>query len=128
MKQKNRYILSDEFLASIKNIFHPNPDGSFFINHSCFLLINQTLTPYKMYILIDYETGSMSNITTFQLEDVVIFDNFLMITGLDILTGEEIGRMAYLKKNGCAFKLVDFHKMKDILNEMEGGIISLKAE
>jgi hypothetical protein len=119
---------SAEFLQSINNIFHPVEDGTFYINHGCFLVINQTLTPYKMYILIDYESGLISNITTFQLEDVVIFDNFIMITGLDILTGEEIGRMAYLKKNGCAFKLMDFHKMKDILNEMEGGIISLKAE
>ena len=86
------------------------------------------ITPSKMYILIDYESGSISNITTFRLEDVLIFENYIMITGLDIMTGEEIGRMAYIKKDGCAFKLVDFHKMMDILNEMDGEVISLKAE
>ncbi len=86
------------------------------------------LTPNRMYILIDYESGSISNITTFHLVDVVIFDNYIMITGLDLMDNEEVGRMAYLDKPGCAFKLLDFDKMKEILNEMEGEIISLKPE
>ena len=127
MKQLN-HSTSDQFSLGISNIFRPLPEGSFFINHCCFLVVNQMITPSKMYILIDYESGSISNITTFRLEDVLIFENYIMITGLDIMTGEEIGRMAYIKKDGCAFKLVDFHKMMDILNEMDGEVISLKAE
>jgi hypothetical protein len=117
----------EEFLHGIHDIFHPVKDGSFYINHGCFL-VNQNLTPNRMYILIDYEAGSITNITTFQLEDVVIFDNFLMITGVDLLTNEEVGRMAYINKTGCAFKLVDFDKMKEILNVMEEEIMLLKAE
>ena len=41
-----------------------------------------------------------------------------MIVGIDMLTGEEEGRNEYLINNdGCAFKLVDFEHLKNLLNK-----------
>jgi hypothetical protein len=43
-----------------------------------------------------------------------------MIVGIDMLTGEEEGRNEYLINNdGCAFKLLDFDYLKNIMNKKE---------
>jgi hypothetical protein len=110
---------SAEFLQSISNIFHPEGDNSFFINHDCFLVKNHIVVPYQIYLLVDYFEDSISNIAPFRLEDILIFDNFIMIVGLDLLTGEELGRNEYLIDNaGCAFKLLDFVYLKTIINRI----------
>jgi hypothetical protein len=109
---------SAEFLKGISNIFHPEGDNSFFINHNCFLVKNHIVVPYQIYLLVDYLEDSISNIAPFKLEDILIFDNFIMIVGIDMLTGEEEGRNEYLINNdGCAFKLVDFEHLKNLLNK-----------
>ncbi|MCX6259315.1 MAG: hypothetical protein NTY95_00555 [Bacteroidia bacterium] len=42
-----------------------------------------------------------------------------MVVGIDLLTGEELGRNEYLIDNeGCAFKMVDFEILKTIINGM----------
>jgi len=111
---------SAEFLQSINNIFHPEGDNSFFINHNCFLVKNHIVIPYQIYLLVDYLEDSISNIAPFKLEDILIFDNFIMIVGLDLLTGEEEGLNEYLiDNNGCAFKLMDFDSLKTIMNNKE---------
>jgi virulence-associated protein VapD len=111
---------SAEFLQSISNIFHPIGDGSFYINHNCFNVKNHIVVPYQIYLLVDYLEDSISNIAPFKLEDILIFDNFIMIVGIDMLTGEEEGRNEYLIDNkGCAFKLVDFDFLKSVMNKKE---------
>jgi hypothetical protein len=111
---------SVEFLQSISNIFHPEGDNSFFINHNCFLVKNHIVVPYQIYLLVDYLEDSISNIAPFKLEDILIFDNFIMIVGIDMLTGEEEGRNEYLIDNdGCSFKLLDFDYLKNIMNNKE---------
>jgi hypothetical protein len=111
---------SAEFLQSISNIFHPIGDNSFFINHNCFLVKNHIVVPYQIYLLVDYLEDSISNIAPFRLEDILIIDEFIMIVGLDILTGEEEGRNEYLLNNsGCSFKLLDFDYLKNIMNKNE---------
>jgi hypothetical protein len=111
---------SAEFLQSISNIFHPIGDGSFYINHNCFLVKNHIVVPYQIYLLVDYLEDSISNIAPFRLEDILIIDEFIMIVGLDILTGDEEGRNEYLIDNaGCAFRLVDFDYLKNIMNNKE---------
>ena len=111
---------SAEFLQSISNIFHPEGDNSFFINHNCFLVKNHIVVPYQIYLLFDYLEDSISNIAPFRLEDILIFDNFIMIVGIDMLTGEEEGRNEYLIDNdGCSFRLLDFDYLKNIMNNKE---------
>jgi len=111
---------SAEFLQSISNIIHPIGDGSFYINHNCFLAKNHIVVPYQIYLLVDCLKDSISNIAPFKLEDILIVDNFIMIVGIDMLTGEEEGRNEYLINNdGCAFKLVDFDFLKTIMNKKE---------
>jgi hypothetical protein len=118
--KKTIHCPSAEFLKGISNIFHPEGDNSFFINHNCFLVKNHIVVPYQIYLLVDYLEDSISNIAPFRLEDILIFDNFIMIVGLDLLTGEEEGRNEYLIDNdGCAFKLVDFEHLKNIMNNKE---------
>jgi hypothetical protein len=108
---------SKEFLKEINIIFHPNPDGSFYINHSCFDVDNHIVIPNQIYLLYDYSGDSVSSIIPFKLQDILIVNEFIMIVGIDMTTGEELGRNEYLTDNkGCAFKLVDFENPKDILN------------
>jgi hypothetical protein len=106
-------------LKGITNIFHPLADGSFYINHACFLVGNHIVIPNQIYLLIDYFEDSVSSIIPFHLEDVLIIDYFIMVVGIDLLTGEELGRNEYLIDNeGCAFKMVDFEILKTIINGM----------
>jgi hypothetical protein len=106
-------------LKGITNIFHPLADGSFYINHACFLVGNHIVIPNQIYLLIDYFEDSVSSIIPFHLEDVLIINNFIMVVGIDLLTGEELGRNEYLIDNeGCAFKMVDFEILKTIINGM----------
>ncbi|MCJ7449493.1 MAG: hypothetical protein MUO72_17595 [Bacteroidales bacterium] len=80
-------------------------------------------------MLINYFEDSISNITPFRLEDILIIDDFIMIVGLDMLTIEELGRNEYLVNNaGCSFKLMDFDFLKNILNKMDGKMIGLKMD
>jgi len=111
---------SQEFLKRISNIFHPLEDGSFFINHNCFLVSNQTVKTNQIYLLFDYSGNSVSRIIPFSLEDVLIVGDFIMVVGIDIVSGEELGRNEYLVDNeGCSFKLVDFDYLKDLINKSE---------
>jgi len=115
----SNHSLSDDSLKGIINIFHPLEDGSFYINHSCFHVGNHIVIPNQIYLLIDYFEDSVSSIIPFHLEDVLIIDNFIMVVGIDLLTGEELGRNEYLIDNeGCAFKMVDFEILKTIINGM----------
>lgn len=119
MKHSN-YTPTKEFLHRIHGIFHPLPDGSFYINHNCFHVANHIIVPNQIYLLFDYLEDSVSSILPFHLEDVLIIDNFIMVVGLDLVSGEELGRNEYLINNaGCAFKLMDFQSLKNILNRTE---------
>jgi hypothetical protein len=118
--KKTIHCPSAEFLKGISNIFHPVGDGSFYIHHNCFLVKNHIVIPNQIYLLVDYLEDSISNIAPFKLEDILIIDNFIMIVGIDMLTGEEEGRNEYLINNdGCAFKLLDFDYLKNIMNKKE---------
>lgn len=106
-----------DFLHGIHDIFHPLPDGSFFINHSCFNVENHIIIPNQIYLLCDYLEDSVSSIIPFRLEDILIVNDFIMVTGIDMLSGEELGRNEYLVDNkGCAFKLMDFDYLKNRMN------------
>ena len=102
MKQSN-HSPSEDLLKGIRNIFHPLEDGSYYINHSCFLVENHIVIPNHTYLLFDYFENSISYITPFKLEDILIIDNFILITGIDLVSAEELGRNEYLINNGgCA--------------------------
>jgi len=108
---------SRELLKEINNIFHLNPDGSYSINHNCFNVENQIVIPNQIYLLCDYLEDSISNVIPFRLQDILIVNDFIMIVGIDMLSGEELGRNEYLLNNtGCAFKIMDFENLKNILN------------
>ena len=118
-----------EFLNGIHETFHPEGDNAFYINHPCFVVDNHIVKINQIYTLLDFEGDSITNIIPFRLEDLLIVSDYIMIVGLDLVTGEELGRNEYLLNNtGCAFKLVDFNGLKNILNRTKGEIISLKAE
>jgi hypothetical protein len=111
---------TEEFLHGIHDIFHPEGDNAFYINHPCFLVNNHIVKINQIYALLDYEEDSVSSIIPFHLEDILIIDNFIMVVGLDMITGEELGRNEYLIDNeGCAFKMVDFDYLKTIMNRTE---------
>jgi hypothetical protein len=119
MKQLNP-IPTEEFLHGIHNTFHPMEDGTFFINHKCFLVENHIVRINQIYALLDFEGNSISNVIPFRLEDLLIVSDFVMIVGVNMKDGEELARNEYLLNNtGCAFKLVDFNNLKNILNRTE---------
>jgi hypothetical protein len=61
----------------------------------------------------------VSSIIPFKLLDILIVTDFILIVGIDLLTGEEFGRNEYLIDNeGCAFKMADFEYLKTIINGM----------
>lgn len=106
-----------DFLHGIHDIIHPLPDGSFFINHSCFNVENHIIIPNQIYLLCDYYEDSIYSIIPFRLEDILIVNDFIMVTGIDMVSGEELGRNEYLMDNtGCAFKLMDFDYLKNTMN------------
>jgi hypothetical protein len=111
---------SVDFLHGIHETFHPVEDGTFHINHPCFVVENHIVRIYEIYALLDFEENSISNVIPFRLEDILIIDDFIMVVGLDMTTGEELGRNEYLIDNeGCAFKMMDFENLKNILNRTE---------
>ena len=117
MKHSN-HSQSDNSLKGISNIFHPNPEGSYYINHNCFLVDNHIVIPNQVYLLFDYFEDSISSINLFKLQDILIVNDFIMIVGIDMLSGEELGRNEYLIDNeGCAFKLMDFDYLKNSMNK-----------
>jgi hypothetical protein len=119
MKHSN-HSQSDNSLKGISNIFHPNPDGSYYINHNCFLVDNHIVIANQIYLLFDYMEDLISSIIPFKLEDILIVNDFIMIVGLDLLSGEVLGRNEYFKSNpGCAFKLMDFDYLKNSMNKEE---------
>jgi hypothetical protein len=118
MKQSNP-TPSEEFLHGIHDILHPVEDGTFYINHPCFVIDNNIVKINQIYALLDFEGNSISNVIPFRLEDLLIVSDFIMIVGIDMLSGEELGRNEYLIDNkGCAFKLMDFENLKTIINGM----------
>ncbi|MBN1968804.1 MAG: hypothetical protein JW870_05520 [Candidatus Delongbacteria bacterium] len=118
-----------EFLNGIHETFHPEGDNTFYINHPCFVVENHIVRINEIYVLLDYEGNSISNVIPFRIEDLLIVSDFIMVVGLDLSTGEELGRNEYLINNeGCAFKLVDYENLKNILNKMDGKVIPLKTE
>ncbi|OFY63576.1 MAG: hypothetical protein A2Y71_01825 [Bacteroidetes bacterium RBG_13_42_15] len=118
-----------EFLHGIHETFYANPDGSFYINHNCFLVENHIVKINQIYALLDYEENSISNVIPFRLEDLLIVSDFIIVVGVNMIDGEELGRNEYLIHNdGCAFKIMDFNNLKNIMNKMDGKIIPLKAE
>jgi virulence-associated protein VapD len=128
MKHSN-HSQSDDSLKEISNIFHPNPDGSYYINHNCFLVDNHIVIPNQIYLLFDYFEDSVSSIIPFRLEDILIVDDFIMVVGLDLVNGEELGRNEFLINNaGCAFKLMDFEYLKTIMNKTEAKTTNLLVQ
>jgi hypothetical protein len=119
MKHSN-HSLSDDSFKGISNIFHPMGDGSYYINHNCFLVENHIIVTNQIYLLFDYLEDSISSIIPFKLQDILIVTDFIMIVGDDMLTGEELGRNEYLIDNkGCTFKLMDFEYLKNTMNKEE---------
>ena len=117
---KSNLTPTEEFLHGIHDIYHPVEDGIFYINHPCFLVDNHFVKINKIFILLDFEEESISDVIPFRLEDILIIDDFIMVVGLDLATGEELGRNEYLLNNtGCAFKLVEFNNLKNLLNRTE---------
>lgn len=118
-----------EFLHGIHETFHPEGDNTFYINHPCFVVENHIVRINQIYALLDYEGDTISNVIPFRLEDLLIVSGFIMIIGLDLATGEELGRNEYLINNeGCTFRLVDYENLKNNLNKMDGEIMPLKVE
>ncbi len=118
-----------EFLHGIYETFHPEGDNAFYINHPCFAVENHIVKIAQIYALLDYEGNAVSNVIPFRLQDLLIVSDFIMIIGLDLSIGEELGRNEYLLNNtGCAFKIMDYENLKNILNKMDGEITLLKAE
>jgi len=115
---KSNLTPTEEFLHGIHDIYHPVEDGIFYINHPCFLVDNHFVKINQIYALLDYEADSISNVIPFRLEDILIVNDFIMVVGLDLTTGEELGRNEYLINNsGCAFKLMDFDYLKSSMNK-----------
>lgn len=61
----------NKFFHEINDVFHPNESGSFYINHNCFLVNNQTVKTKQIYLLFDYIGDSVSSIIPFSLEDLI---------------------------------------------------------
>lgn len=119
MKQSN-HSSSDEVIQNINNIFHPMKDGSYYINHNCFLVENHSVVLNQTYLLFDFTGDSISDIISFRLENILHVNEFILVVGVDMLSGEEIGRNEYLVDNsGCSFKLLDFDSLKTIMNKTE---------
>jgi hypothetical protein len=71
----------------------------------------------------------VSSIIPFRLEDILIVDDFIMVVGLDLVNGEELGRNEFLINNaGCAFKLMDFEYLKTIMNKTEAKTTNLLVQ
>jgi hypothetical protein len=95
-------------------------DGSYYINHNCFFVENHIIVTNQIYLLFDYFEDSVSSIIPFRLEDILIVDDFILVVGIDMLSGEELGRNEYLIDNeGYAFKMMDFQSLKNILKRTE---------
>jgi hypothetical protein len=78
---------------------------------------NHIVVQNQIYLLYDYFEDSVSSIIPFKLLDILIVTDFILVVGIDLLTGEELGRNEYLIDNeGCAFRLVDFEYLKTIIN------------
>ena len=61
---KSNNTLSDDSLKEINNIFHPMGDGSYFINHNCFLVDNHIVIRFICYLItlkIQFQVSSHLN-------------------------------------------------------------------
>jgi hypothetical protein len=92
MKHSN-HSLSDDSLKGISNTFHSMGDGSYYINHNCFLAENHIVVQNQIYLLFDYTGDLISTIIPYKVEDVLIVTDFIMIVELTCLLAKNWGEM-----------------------------------
>ncbi len=119
MKLQDKYNY-DSAILGLNNQYIASDDGSFFVNHSCILIRDQTLIPDKTYLLITGFTPERMSYSVVKFIDCYHDNVFLNIFLVDINSKQSLKIQIDFNetKNECPWILLDESSMKMVVDKV----------